>query len=167
MIVIKFILVLLLQCSLYNKIVYFVNNQRKKILFLELAKIIVEWVFYSGILSVGSLTSLISRVLALFLWNCYLKNKSMKFETTTCTQGCLKKKVTRGGERGLRSQNRPHIDAISWNLSFVINWCIYYFIFKAIYSCLCAIYLQFQLINRNSGIHYTYKQKMCIPLTLA
>lgn len=67
MIVIKFILVLLLQCSLYNKIVYFVNNQRKKILFLELAKIIVEWVFYSGILSVGSLTSLISRVLALFL----------------------------------------------------------------------------------------------------
>lgn len=50
MIVIKFILVLLLQCSLYNKIVYFVNNQRKKILFLELAKIIVEWVFYSGIL---------------------------------------------------------------------------------------------------------------------
>lgn len=67
MIVIKFILVLLLQCSLYNKIVYFVNNQRKKILFLELAKIIVEWVFYSGILSVDSLTSLISRVLALFL----------------------------------------------------------------------------------------------------
>lgn len=67
MIVIKFILVLLLQCSLYNKIVYFVNNQRKKILFLELAKIIVEWVFYSGILSVGSLTSLTSRVLALFL----------------------------------------------------------------------------------------------------
>lgn len=67
MIVIKFILILLLQCSLYNKIVYFVNNQRKKILFLELAKIIVEWVFYSGILSVGSLTSLISRVLALFL----------------------------------------------------------------------------------------------------
>lgn len=67
MIVINFILVLLLQCSLYNKIVYFVNNQRKKILFLELAKIIVEWVFYSGILSVGSLTSLISRVLALFL----------------------------------------------------------------------------------------------------
>lgn len=71
----KFILVLLLQCSLYNKIVYFVNNQRKKILFLELAKIIVEWVFYSGILSVGSLTSLISRVLALFLWNCYLKKQ--------------------------------------------------------------------------------------------
>lgn len=69
MIVIKFILVLLLQCSLYNKIiiVYFVNNQIKKILFLELAKIIVEWVFYSGILSVDSLTSLISRVLALFL----------------------------------------------------------------------------------------------------
>lgn len=69
MIVIKFILVLLLQCSLYNKIiiVYFVNNQIKKILFLELAKIIVEWVFYSGILSVGSLTSLTSRVLALFL----------------------------------------------------------------------------------------------------
>lgn len=71
MIVIKFILVLLLQCSLkYNKIVhfvYFVNNKKKKILFLELAKIIVEWVFYSGILSVGSLTSLISRVLALFL----------------------------------------------------------------------------------------------------
>lgn len=67
MIVIKFILILLLQCSLYNKIVYFVNNKKKKILFLELAKIIVEWVFYSGILSVGSLTSLISRVLALFL----------------------------------------------------------------------------------------------------
>lgn len=50
----KFILVLLLQCSLkYNKIVhfvYFVNNKKKKILNLELAKIIVEWVFYSGIL---------------------------------------------------------------------------------------------------------------------
>lgn len=46
MIVINFILVLLLQCSLkYNKIVhfvYFVNNKKKKILFLELAKIIVE-----------------------------------------------------------------------------------------------------------------------------
>lgn len=34
----------------------------------------------------------------------------MKFETTTCTQGCLKKKVTRGGERGLRGQNRIGLD---------------------------------------------------------
>lgn len=36
----------------------------------------------------------------------------MKFETTTCTQGCLKKKVTRGGERGLHSQDMGIVDLI-------------------------------------------------------